>query len=144
MQNITALVVALNVLWSPRRDKRRWCARSSRHSAALERWFIMKRSIFVTIAALALLVPTTAGAQGVKTVYRPEVHGTMVVVPDAAAQPAVKAVTLTPVEIISRHEAMLVGRRAGANARGGAAGFAAADHCERLITEAKKALRKEF
>jgi len=104
----------------------------------------MKRFLFVTIAALALLVPTIAGAQGVKTVYRPDVHGTIVVVPDAAAQPVAKAVMPTPIEIITRHEAMLVGRRAGANARGGAAGFAAADHCERLIAEAQNTLRKEF
>jgi hypothetical protein len=104
----------------------------------------MKRFLFVTIAALALLVPTLAGAQGVKTVFRPEVHGTIVVVPGAAAQPVAKAVTLTPTEMISRHQAMLVGLRAGANARGGAAGFAAADHCERLIAEAKNTLRKNF
>ena len=104
----------------------------------------MKRFLFVTIGALALLVPTFAGAQGVKMVYRPEVHGTIVVVPDAAVQPIAKAVTLTPSEIIRRHEAMLVGLRASVTARGGAAGFAAADHCERMIAEAKKALRKDF
>lgn len=104
----------------------------------------MKRFFFITIAALALLVPTIAGAQGVKTVYRPEVHGMIMVVPDAAAQPVAKTVALTPIEIITRHEAMLVGRRASANGRGGAAGFAAVDHCERLIAEAKDTLRKEF
>ena len=104
----------------------------------------MKRFFSITIAALALLVPTFAGAQGVKTVYRPEVHGTIVVVPDKAAQPVAKAVAPTPTEIITRHEAMLVGRRAGASARGGAAGFAAADHCERLIADAKNTLRREF
>jgi hypothetical protein len=104
----------------------------------------MKRFFSVTIAALALLVPTFAGAQGVKTVYRPEVHGTIVVVPDKGAPPVAKAVPLTPNEIIARHEAMLVGRRAGASARGGAARFAAADHCERLIADAQNALRKEF
>lgn len=104
----------------------------------------MKRFFLVTIAVLALLVPTIAGAQGVKTVYRPELHGTIVVVPDAAAQPVARAVALTPIEIITRHEAMLVGRRAGANARGGAAAFAAVDHCERVIAEAKNALRRNF
>jgi hypothetical protein len=104
----------------------------------------MKRLLLVVLAAAALLLPTLAFAQGVTLVYRHELRG-MVPVPAPHAPTdtrVVETVPSTPAEIIVRHEAMAVGLRANANARGGAA--VAADHCDRLIAAARETIRKSF
>ena len=104
----------------------------------------MKRLFLVMLAAAALLLPTLASAQGVTLVYRHELRG-MVPAPAPAAPTEMKVVETvapTPAEIIARHEAMAVGLRANANARGGAA--VAADHCDRLIAAARETIRKSF
>jgi hypothetical protein len=101
----------------------------------------MKRFFFTAVAALALLVPTLTFAQGVKTVYRPEVHGTVVVVQPAPAAPVVKNVRppLTPLEVIARHEPMASQHRAALRVN-----HSAAAHCDRLVAEARDTLRKAF
>jgi hypothetical protein len=104
----------------------------------------MKRLLLVVLATAALLLPTLASAQGVTLVYRHELRG-MVPVPAPHAPTdtrVVETVPSTPAEIIVRHEAMAVGLRANANARGGAA--VAADHCDRLIAAARETIRKSF
>ena len=57
------------------------------------------------LAAFALLVPTLTFAQDVKTAYRPEVHGTIAVMPPTAAVPGTKAVKRapTPQQVIERN-----------------------------------------
>ena len=102
----------------------------------------MKRFHFTAIAAFALLVPVLASAQDVTLVYRHELRG-MVTVPSPQPQPAaaaVERVPLSPQQVIAKHEAMVIGFRANANARGGAA--VATVHCERLIAQAHQALRR--
>ena len=104
----------------------------------------MKRLLLVMLAAAALLLPTLASAQGVPLVYRHELRG-MAPAPALHARTdmrVVETVPSTPAEIIARHEAMAVGLRANANARGGAA--VAADHCDRLIAAARETIRKSF
>lgn len=107
----------------------------------------MKRFFFVTVATLALLAPAIASAQGVTLVYRPELHG-MVTVPAPAAPPTftkqVPARVPTPLEVIARHEAMVVGFRANASANSGMLNTVAVDHCERLIAAARATLRQSF
>jgi len=96
------------------------------------------------LAVAALLVPTVGSAQGLILVYRHELRG-MVAVPAPHAPSETKVVETvapTPEEVIARHEAMAVGLRVNANARGGAA--VATDHCDRLIATAREAIRKSF
>ena len=101
----------------------------------------MKRFFFVAVAAFALLVPMLTFAQDVKTVYRPEVHGTIVAVPQAPSTPVVKApkAPLTPAQVIARHEPMANGYRVANRVNA-----AAVAHCERLVAEARATLRKSF
>ena len=101
----------------------------------------MKRFVLVTVAAFALLVPALTFAQGVKTVYRPEVHGTIVVVPQAPAAHVVKAerTPLTPAQVIARHEPMANAYRVANRVN-----YSAVAHCERLVAEARTELRKNF
>jgi hypothetical protein len=107
----------------------------------------MKRIFFVTVAALALLVPAIASAQGVTLVYRPELHG-MVTVPAPAAPVRLTrqapAQVPTPLEVIARHEAMAVGFRANGSANSGLLSTVAVAHCERLIANAQATLRQSF
>ena len=73
----------------------------------------MKRLFVVAVAVSALLLPTLTFAQGVKTVYRPEVHGTIIVVPEASVTPETRVANVAKAErtkplaaVIARHEAM--------------------------------------
>jgi hypothetical protein len=92
----------------------------------------MKRfSLFATVA-LALLFPAVATAQA-PYVYRPELRA-WVFVPKAA--PGV-ATPRTPGENIVRHEAM-------ANTFRGTRMAQSAVHCDRMIKEAREALRRGF
>ena len=101
----------------------------------------MKRFFLVTVAAFALLVPTLSFAQGVKTVYRPEVHGTVIVVPQAPATPVVRAekVPATPANVIAVHKPMANSYRVANRVN-----HAAVAHCERAVAAARTELRKNF
>jgi hypothetical protein len=93
----------------------------------------MKRFTLLAAVAFALLVPTAAAAQA-PFVYRPELRG-WIPVPPPAAPGVVKP--RTPGEIIVRHEAMAHGYRGTRMAQ-------AAVHCDRMIKEAREALRRQF
>lgn len=93
----------------------------------------MKRFILLAVAAAALLVPTFARAQGSTFVYRPELRQWVVAPPPVEAP---KAAPLTPAERIAKHEAM------GRAYRGTRMAQSAA-HCDRMIQEAREALRKQ-
>jgi hypothetical protein len=92
----------------------------------------MKRFTLFAAVAFALLVPTVAAAQA-PYVYRPELRG-WVFVPKAA--PGAIA-PRTAAENIARHEAMANGYRGTRMAQ-------AAVHCDRMIKEAREALRRSF
>ena len=100
----------------------------------------MKRFFFVAVAAFALLVPTLTFAQGVKTVYRPEVHGTVIVVPQAPVAPVVTVAKApaTPERIIAVHAPMANGYRAANRVN-----YAAVAHCEREVAAARTELRRK-
>ena len=93
----------------------------------------MKRfTTLLVAAAFTLLVPTVASAQA-PYVYRPELRA-WVFVP----QPAPGAVApRTAGENIVRHEAMANGYR-------GTRMALAAEHCDRMVKEAREALRRQF
>ena len=101
----------------------------------------MKRLFLVTVAAFALLVPTLTFAQNVKTVYRPEVHGTIIVVPQTPAPPAVKVEKepLRPERVIALHEPMSNNHRIANRVN-----YSAVAHCDRLVDAARAELRKNF
>ena len=101
----------------------------------------MKRLFVITLAAFALLVPTLTLAQGVTTVYRPEVHGTIIVVPQTPATLVIKAekAPLAPAKVIARHEAMANGYRNAVRVN-----YSAVAHCERKVAAARAELRKNF
>lgn len=93
----------------------------------------MKRfTTLLAAAAFTLLVPTVAGAQA-PYVYRPELRA-WVFVPKPA--PGVFEAR-TPAETIARHEAMANGYRGTRMAQ-------AAVHCDRMVKEAREALRRQF
>jgi hypothetical protein len=94
----------------------------------------MKRFALLAVVAFALLAPTVAYGQGAKFVYRPEFKQ-WVVVPQAAPL-AVPDQTSTPNEIIAKHEAMANAHRGGRMAQ-------AAMHCDRMVAQAREALRKQ-
>ena len=100
----------------------------------------MKRFFFVAIAAFALLVPALTVAQ-VKTVYVPGSHPSVVVVaPDKETPTAkVEQAPLTPVQVIAVHRPMANGYRTANRVN-----YAAVAHCDRLVAEARAALRKNF
>lgn len=107
----------------------------------------MKRFYFVVVATLALFLPAIASAQGVTLVYRPELHGMVTVpVPPAPTTLTSRAPTPvpTPLDIIARHQAMVVGYRANGSANSGLLSTVAVDHCERLIASARATLRESF
>jgi len=96
----------------------------------------MKRFTLAVIALFAIVLPAAASAQG-HTVYRPELR-TYIFVPAEAKAVAAPAAE-TPADVIARHTAMAIGYRANANDRGIAI---AAAHCDRMVAEAREALRK--
>ena len=99
----------------------------------------MKRSFFVAVAALALLVPTLTFAQ-VKTVYIPGAHPRVVVVqPETQTAPKVEKAPLTPAQVIARHESMAAAYRGNPRVN-----YSAVAHCDRLVAEARAELRKNF
>jgi hypothetical protein len=101
----------------------------------------MKRLFVVSLAAAALLVPTLTFAQGAKTVYRPEVHGTIIVVPQAPATPVAKVekAPLTPAKVVAIHEPMANAYRNAVRVN-----YSAVAHCEREVAEARTELRKNL
>ena len=98
----------------------------------------MKRFFFVSVAALALLVPTLTFAQ-VKTVYIPGAHPRVVVVraEQETATPKVAKAPLTPEQVIARHQRMANGYRAANRVN-----YSAVAHCDRLVAQARATLRK--
>ena len=101
----------------------------------------MKRLFVVSLAAFALLVPTLTFAQGVKTIYRPEVHGTVIVVPQTSSTPIVRAdkQTPTPAQVIARHQQWANAYRVATRVN-----YSAVAHCERAIAKARAELRKNL
>jgi hypothetical protein len=92
----------------------------------------MKRVALFASIACALLVPTVAAAQA-PYVYRPELRA-WVFVPKAARGVIAPR---TASENIVRHEAMALGYRGTRMAQ-------AAVHCDRMVKEARGALRRSF
>ena len=102
----------------------------------------MKRAFFI-IAALALLAPAPAMAQGSQVVIRPEVHGTVIVIDGQVhAIPANEQTALALVQVIRRNEAKIVGLQAIPNTHLNT--VAAINQCQRNIYNAKQALRELF
>ena len=103
----------------------------------------MKRLFVVAVALFALLLPTLTSAQGVKTVYRPEVHGTVIVLPDTptsvAKVPKAEKAKPTPAEVIAFHEAM-----ANAYRNATRVNYSAVAHCERAVAKARAELRQNL
>ena len=91
----------------------------------------MKRLVLFATAAFVLLMPAMAGAQA-PFVYRPELRG-WIPVPKAAPTAVVQH---TATEHIARHEAMAQHHRGTRMAQ-------AAEHCDRMIKDARAALRTE-
>jgi hypothetical protein len=91
----------------------------------------MKRFALLTTVVFALLVPTAAAAQA-PYVYRPELRA-WIFVPTPAPT---AVVSHNPAEHIARHEAMAQHHRGTRMAQ-------AADHCDRMITDARAALSPE-
>jgi hypothetical protein len=92
----------------------------------------MKRITLLAAVAFALLLPTAAAAQA-PYVYRPELRAWVFVPTPAAGVFAPR----TPAENIARHEAMADGYRGTRMAQ-------AAVHCDRMVKEAREALRRQF
>ena len=93
----------------------------------------MKRFTLLAIAAFVLLSPTVVGAQA-PFVYRPELRG-WIPVPQSA--PTAVVTPRSAGETIVRHEAMAQGYRGTRMAQ-------AAVHCDRMVTQAREAIRREF
>ena len=92
----------------------------------------MKRvTTLFAAAAFALLLPTVAGAQA-PYVYRPELRAWVFVPKPATGVFAPR----TPAETIVRHEAMAKGLR-------GTRMSQAATHCDRMVKEAREAMRRD-
>lgn len=92
----------------------------------------MKRFTLLTVAVVTLLVPAFASAEGFTFVYRPELRQ-WIGVPRAVEAAPVAA--MTPQALAARHEAMAIAYRGGRNAQ-------AADHCDRIVKDARAAARK--
>jgi hypothetical protein len=92
----------------------------------------MKRVTLLSIAVAVLLVPAFASAEALKFVYRRELRQ-WIAVPAPVEGAAVA--TLTPQEKAARHEAMAHAYRGGRQAQ-------AADHCDRMMKQAREAARK--
>lgn len=104
----------------------------------------MKRLFVVAVALCALLLPTLTFAQGVKTVYRPEVHGTVIVLPEAPPTPEINVAKVekakrTPTDVIARNEAM-----ANAYRNLTRVNYSAIAHCERAAAKARAQLRQNL
>ena len=91
----------------------------------------MKRLALFVTAAFVLLTPALASAQA-PYVYRPELRA-WVFVPKAAPTAVAQH---SPAEHIARHEAMAQHHRGTRMAQ-------AAEHCDRMIKEARAALKTE-
>jgi hypothetical protein len=114
---------------------------SSNMFVEVERWLVMKRFFFAAIVGFALLVPALTFAQ-VTTVYIPGAHPRVVVVQsgnDETPTATVEKAPLTPVQTIAEHQPMANGYRLANRVN-----YAAVAHCDRLVAEARAALRKEF
>jgi hypothetical protein len=100
----------------------------------------MKRFFFIGVAATAMLVPALTCAQ-VETVYIPGAHPRVVVVQPRSEAPAAKLEKplLTPAQIIALHEPMAAAQRGNPRVN-----YSAVDHCDRLVAEARAALRRNF
>jgi hypothetical protein len=118
----------------------------------------MKRTFLIAVAGLALLYPTAVSAQDWVLVYRPELRGMVGSRVQTAATKSVKHTcaccnseeadgckeatccsgdkTTAAAEAIRRHEAMAAGLRGNPWVA-----IAALDHCDRLIAEARSAIR---
>ena len=96
----------------------------------------MTRFLFAPIAAFALLMPSLASGQ-VKTEYIPGAHPRVVVVP-AEDETKVQRAPLTPAEIIAIHTRMAAALRGNLRVD-----YSAVAHCDRLVAEARAALRKK-
>ena len=94
----------------------------------------MKRFFFVAISAFALSIPSLAAAQGTPLVYRPELRA--YVPAPQQAPPSAPASTLTPNEVIAKHEAMARGHRVNPNHSA-----AATHHCDQMVKQATEAAR---
>lgn len=107
----------------------------------------MRRLVVVAVAVSALLLPTLTFAQGVKTVYRPEVHGTIIVVPEGSLAPETKVASVakaekakrTPADVIAFNEAM-----ANAYRNATRVNYSAIAQCERAVAKARAELRRNF
>jgi hypothetical protein len=88
----------------------------------------MKRFYLLTIAALALLVPTIANAGQAPFVYRPELRQWVPVPPE----PSKSVITRTLRDEIARHLNM-------ANAYRGTRMAQAAVHCDRMMAQLREA-----
>ncbi len=88
----------------------------------------MKRVTLLTVAALALLVPTIATAGQAPFVYRPELRQWVPMPPE----PGKGVTTRTLREEIARHERM-------AHAYRGTRMAQAAVHCDRMLAHAREA-----
>lgn len=88
----------------------------------------MKRFCLLTVAALALLVPTIANAAQAPFVYRPELRQWVPVPPE----PGKGVITRTLREESARHENM-------AHAYRGTRMAQAAVHCDRMIAQLREA-----
>ena len=93
----------------------------------LKGWVVMKRFVLLTVAALALLVPTIADAAQAPFVYRPELRQWVPVPPE----PGKGVTTRTLREEIARHQAMAQAHRGTRMAQ-------AAVHCDQ---QANRTLR---
>ena len=90
----------------------------------------MKRFALLPAVAFALLVPAAAGAQA-PYVYRPELRAWIYVPKPAPAAVAPH----TTAEHIARHEAMAQNHRGTRMAQ-------AAEHCDRMVKDARAAMPK--
>lgn len=104
----------------------------------------MKRLVVVAAALFALVLPTLVFAQGVKTVYRPEVHGTTIVMPETPETPPAPVVKVekakpTPDQVIARNQAL-----ANAYLNLTRVNYSAVAMCERKIAKARRELRNNL
>ena len=92
-------------------------------------------------------MPTLTFAQGVKTVIRPEVHGTVIVVPEASVTPEAKVThppkaekaKRPPADVIAFNEAM-----ANAYRNLTRVNYSAIAQCERRAAKARAQLRQNL
>jgi hypothetical protein len=111
----------------PAEGSRRVCARHGEASVQ-KGWVIMKRFALFATVAFVLLTPMVAGAQA-PFVYRPELRAWIPIPPAAPTAVAPR----TAEQHIARHEAMAQHHRGTRMAQ-------AAEHCDRMVKDARAAL----